>query len=31
MSILEFPFLFKNDTHVRAVMEEPEGDSAGAG
>jgi tripartite ATP-independent transporter DctP family solute receptor len=26
MSILEFPFLFKNDRHVRAVMEGPVGD-----
>jgi tripartite ATP-independent transporter DctP family solute receptor len=26
MSILEFPFLFKNDAHVRAVMEGPVGD-----
>ncbi len=26
MSILEFPFLFKNDKHVRAVMEGPVGD-----
>jgi tripartite ATP-independent transporter DctP family solute receptor len=26
MSILEFPFLFKNDAHVRAVMEGPVGE-----
>jgi tripartite ATP-independent transporter DctP family solute receptor len=26
MSILEFPFLFKNEAHVRAVMEGPVGD-----
>ena len=26
MSILEFPFLFKNDDHVRAVMEGPVGE-----
>jgi len=26
MSILEFPFLFKNDKHVRAVMEGPVGE-----
>jgi TRAP-type C4-dicarboxylate transport system substrate-binding protein len=26
MSILEFPFLFKNEKHVRAVMEGPVGD-----